>query len=93
MRRGALTPASTMDWIVRDLILLLIALAGIPAGILISKYTKEEIRKGKLELKILMISCAVLFLISALFNFPEQSLVMTVLGFIFTLSFVSLRKA
>jgi hypothetical protein len=82
-----------MDSIIEILLLVLIALSAIPIGMLISKYTKEEIRKGKFELKILMIASALAFLASALFNFTEQSLAMTVSGFIFILALVSLRKA
>ena len=81
-----------MDSIIKILLLVLIALSAIPIGMLISKYTKEEIRKGKRELKILMIASALAFLASALFKFAEQSLAMTISAFIFILSLVSLRK-
>jgi hypothetical protein len=82
-----------MDSMIKSLLLVLIALTAIPIGMLISKYTKEEIRKGKLELKILMIASALAFLASALIKFTEQSLAMTVSAFIFILALVSLRKA
>jgi len=82
-----------MDSTIKSLLLVLIALSAIPIGMLISRYTKDEIKKGKLELKILMIASAVVFLGSALIKFTEQSLAMTVSAFIFILSLVSLRKA
>jgi hypothetical protein len=82
-----------MNSIIKNLLLVLIALSAIPIGMLISRYTKEEIRKGKPELKILMAASALAFLASALIKFTEQSLAMTVSAFIFILALVSLRKA
>ena len=77
------------------LLLLLISLAGIPAGLLISKYTKEELKSGKKWFKILMILMAAVILISFILisNIDQRSLIITVSGFVFFLAGTSLRKA
>lgn len=75
----------------KDIFLVLIALFGIPAGLIISKYTKEEIRKGKTELKILAFVCMVIFLASFLMN--NGSLIRVISGFVFLLTLTSLQKA
>ncbi|MEM2956531.1 MAG: hypothetical protein QW041_03095 [Candidatus Pacearchaeota archaeon] len=80
-----------MNWIIKYVFLFAIALLGIPVGMLIAKYTKEEIRKGKTELKILMIISALIFLLSTLLEFSEKLLIMTVSAFIFFLVLTSLK--
>jgi len=77
------------------LLLLLISLAGIPAGLLISKYAKEELKGGKKWFKILMILMAAVILISFILisNIDQRSLIITVSGFVFFLAGTSLRKA
>ena len=72
------------------LLLAIVSLLGIPAGLLISKYTKEEIKKGKLELKILAAACAVIFLASFLMN--DGALIRVISGFMFLLALTSIRK-
>jgi len=81
-----------MNIIIKDMLLVLIAFLGIPAGILISKYTKDEIKKGKIWMKILMLSCIILAGFVLAFNFQEEASLAT-LGFIFFLALVSLKKA
>jgi hypothetical protein len=75
----------------QNLLLLIVTLFGIPAGLVISKYTKEEIKKGKLELKILAAACAVIFLASFLVS--DGALIRVASGFSFLLAITSLRKA
>jgi hypothetical protein len=84
-----------MLWAVKDILLFLIILSGIPAGMIISKYTEEEIKKGRLEIKILMIISGLIFLSSMLLSQEEGALIMAVSGFIFLLSYSSIasRKA
>jgi len=77
---------------IKYLLLMIISLLGIPAGMLISKYTKEEIKKGKFELKVLMDACIILAGLVLAFKF-QQEVSLTVLGFIFFLSLTSLQKA
>jgi len=71
------------------ILLIITTLSGIPLGLLISKYTREEIKKGKLELKILIAVSMVCFLISL---FLANALLMTVSGFVFLLTLTSIRK-
>ena len=77
------------------LLLLLIALFGIPAGMLISKYAKEELKGGKKYFKILMTLMAIAILASLIFvsDINQKSLIITVSGFVFFLAGTSLRKA
>ena len=81
-----------MDPIIKSLILFLIVLSAVPIGLLISRYTREEIKKGKLELKLLMIASAIVFLISSLVVFSGQSIAKIASAFVFLLALVSLRK-
>ena len=74
----------------KEISLFLIALLGIPAGLIISKYTKEEIRKGKTELKILAAASAVIFMASFLVS--EGALIRVISGFVFLLTLTSLIK-
>ena len=82
-----------MAW--KNLLLLLISILGIPAGLLISKYTKEELKGGKKWFKILMILMMIIVLISLVFvsDIDQKSLIITVSGFVFFLAGTSLRKA
>ena len=77
------------------LLLLLIALFGIPAAMLISKYAKEELKGGKKYFKILMTLMAIAILASLIFvsDINQKSLIITVSGFVFFLAGTSLRKA
>ena len=77
---------------IQILLLILIALLGIPAGLLISRHTKEELKPGKKWFAVLMIIAGIIVLVSALSDFAEKMLVMTVSGFVFLLALTSLRK-
>ena len=75
----------------KEISLFLIALLGVPAGLIISRYTQEEIKKGKSELKILAAVCAVIFLAS--FLMQDSALIRVISGFVFLLAVTSLAKA
>lgn len=72
--------------------LILIALAGIPAGYLISKATKEELVPGRKWFKIL-IGLSLIFSAGSpfLFEGDEMALALTVAAFILLLSATSLK--
>jgi len=83
-----------MDSIIKSTILILIALLGIPAGILISKYAKSELKAGKKWFRLTMILSAAIFACSFLVRDDElQMIIMPVAAFIFLLSYISFRKA
>ena len=82
-----------MDSTIKSLILSLVILSAIPIGLLVCRYTKEEIKKGKLELKLLMIASAIVFIISSVVIFSEQSIAKIASAFIFVLALTSLIKA
>ena len=79
-----------MDLIIKNLLLLLVILSAIPIGLLIARYTRDEIRKGKVELRLLEIASAIVFVISSLVVFEEQALVMVISAFVFVLCISSL---
>ena len=82
-----------MDSIIKSLLLSLIVLSAVPIGLLICKYTREEIKKGKLELKLLMIASAIIFIASSLVAFSGQSIAKVASGFVFLLALTSLVKS
>ena len=75
-------------------LLILIALLGIPVGVLIAKHTKEELKKGKKWFMLISVFSAALFFISIfVFEGDERVLSLTTLAFVFTLSITSYLRA
>jgi len=76
------------------LILVFLALLGIPAGLLIAKHTKEEIRKGILWMRLLIAASVISIICGFLFiaDVDYKSVLITVSGFIFFLTLASLLK-
>ncbi|MFH1823270.1 MAG: hypothetical protein ABH817_00950 [archaeon] len=72
----------------------LIALAGLPTGVLIAHLTKEELKPGKKYFEIILIVCAVLLILSLILFTGETVLFLSLaFVFIFLLTLGSLIKA
>jgi len=79
---------------IQYLLLIAISLSGIPVGLLISKYTKEELKEGRKWFKLIMALCAVIFAFSLIIDeINLKSSIMAVSGFVFLLSLTSLKKS
>jgi len=76
------------------ILFIIIALLGIPAGMLIAKYTKDEIRSGISLLGFLIGVCLITIIVCSLMirDADYKALTITVSGFIFFLSLTSLLK-
>ncbi len=83
-----------MEIVVKIMLLLGISLLGIPAGILISKYTEDEIKTGKKWIKMALCLSVLLLILNLLMvkDFETKASVMTISGFLFFLLSTSLRK-
>jgi hypothetical protein len=79
--------------LVKNLILYAIILSAIPIGLLISRFTEEEIKKGKLELKLLIIASAIAYIASSIIAFSGQPIARIASAFVFFLALTSFIKA
>jgi 4-hydroxybenzoate polyprenyltransferase len=81
--------------ILRQIFVLLVVLSAIPAGLLLSKVTKEELKSGRKAFK-LMIMISFLVLISSFFldlDFNNKTFIIASMLFILILAYISLKKS
>jgi len=78
--------------ILQYLILALIALSSFPIGLIVSKYTRDEIKKGRNEILAVAILSGLAILLSFFLSAGERAVAITAAVFLIILCSVSLRK-
>jgi len=75
------------------ILLVIVALLGIPVGFFLKKATEEEMKPGRRWFKAISVSCAIAFLLSMIFaSGDNRALLLTTFAFIFFISAVPLLK-
>jgi len=79
--------------ILQNLLLVLVALMGIPAGFIIANAAKEELKPGKKWFLLIAAACLAGIVGSLIFSEENLALFATSFGFVFFVAVISLIKA